>query len=275
MEEVSKEKNMEMKKGVKIALKTILDSFIVIMFAMCSIFVLFPKFSLKIHQTLGMDGMQELNYKMIYARSNKITDLYNLIIFEGSQNKYVDELAYIDQMLTRKDYSSFCETMDQASVNQINAEGLTSYSANVNGYVLSRKVVCMYELGKEGVDSYIYRQTNKGKLSEYSFSTYVDLIYFDEGLSQSQKSQKLNDLISVSDVFDGNLITLEDLVQTRVNGIIAALAIETDVNKKDVLKYTLMRIYASRYYVYDAIGEDDLKNANLSLYKEIKSELAK
>ena len=34
-----------------------------------------------------------------------------------------------------------------------------------------------------------------------------------------------------------------------------------------------MRIYAARFYVYDVIGDDELRNENLKLYKEIKAEI--
>ena len=51
------------------------------------------------------------------------------------------------------------------------------------------------------------------------------------------------------------------------------IAIIADDNKKDILRYTLMRIYASRYYVYDVIGNEELKNENLEAYQEIKAEL--
>lgn len=275
MTEVSKEKDIDIKRGVKIAFKTIADCFIVIMFIMCSLFVVFPKFSLKIHQMLGMERMQGLNYRVIYGRSGNIADLYNLIIFEGNQKDYKEELAYIDEMIERKDYNSFCESMDKASLVKISSNQLNPYSANVNGYLLSRKIICMYELEQEGMDAYVYRKTNTGKLSEYSFSTYVDLIYFDEELSVNEKKENFSKLLQISDVIEGNLITLEQLVQKRVDSLKHAISLELDDNKKDVLGYTLMRIYASRYYIYDVLGEENLKNENLELYREIKIELAK
>lgn len=275
MEEISKEKNLDAKRGVKIALKTIVDTFVVIMLVMCSLFVLFPKTSLKIHQTLGMERMQGMNYKVIYSRSDNIADLYNLIIFEAEQSNYSEELVYIDEMISRKDYSNFCETMDKASLTKISSDKLTAHSANVNGYLLSRKVICMYQLKKDGMDSYIYRQMSKGKISEYSFSSYVDLIYFDESLSGSEIKEKLSVLMQFSDVVDGNLVSLEQLVQTRVESLKNAITVEEDENKKDVLRYTLMRIYASRYYVYDALGNAELKTENYNAYKDIKAELTK
>lgn len=260
---------LNIKNGVKIGLKTLLDCFIVVMLLMCSIFVLLPKMSLKIHEITGNKKMQELNYKMIYANSNNIADLYNLIIFEGELENYKEELYYIDKMISRADYDGFCAELDKVSVEKIDSEGLTAYSANVNGYLLSRKVICMYNLGEGGLEAYVYRQVQSGKLSEYTFSSYVDSVYFDKTLTQEEKSEKLSCIMDTMDGINGKL---SELLQTRVNGLKTAITIVDD-NKKDILRYTLMRIYASRYYVYDVIGNEDLKNENLEAYQEIKAEL--
>ena len=132
-----------------------------------------------------------------------------------------------------------------------------------------KKVICMYKLGENGLESYIYRQTAEGKLSEYSFSTYVDLVQADESLTDSQKSEKLSCLMDTMDGINGKL---SSLLQKRVDSLKTAIT-QSDNNKKDVLKYTLMRIYAARFYVYDVIGDDELRNENLKLYKEIKAEI--
>ena len=67
MDSLQKEE-LSVERGLKISLKTLIDCFIVIMLLMCSIFVLSPKLSLKIHETIGNKKIQELNYKMIYSK---------------------------------------------------------------------------------------------------------------------------------------------------------------------------------------------------------------
>ncbi len=269
MVESSKEKSFDIKRAVKIAMKTLIDIFVVVMFVMCCLFVVFPKTSLKLHKLLGNDKMQEHNYKLIYARSKDIADLYNLIIFEGNVNNYKAELHYIDEILVRDDYAVFCEQLDKASIIESEEKQLPKYLANVNGYLLSRKVICMYNLNENGLETYIYRQTASGKISEYSFSTYVDLVFDDETLTKSQKAEKLSCLLDTMDGINGKL---SDLVQARVNGLKTAI-IQADNSKKDILRYTLMRIYASRFYVYECIGNEELKTENYNLYKEIKAEI--
>ena len=257
-------------RGLKIALKTLAACFVGIMFISCFIFVLFPKFSLKINNSLGLDKVKELNYQMIYKRSSKITDLYNVIIYECEIENYEKELEYIDEIISREDYSEFCEQMDKASMKQAGNKNLIPYSVNVNGYLMGRKVVCLYELETNGIDSYVYRQTKDGKFSEYSFSTYVDLIYNDDGLSDSKKREKLSFLINMLDT-SGD--TLEDLLEKRIENIDNALDIETDEEKRIALQYTLTRIYRSRYYVFDVLGDSEKKQDNNELYIQAKTKL--
>ena len=99
MEHISKEEKNELILGFKIALRTLAYCFIVSMIVLCSIFVLFPKTSLKINEEFGFVKVQEYNYQLIYNRSGKITDLYNLVLFEEKQKNTAKELIYIDKML--------------------------------------------------------------------------------------------------------------------------------------------------------------------------------
>ena len=216
METTSKEENINLKNGLKIGLNTLIACFVVIMFSLTFIFVLFPKFSLKINNSLGLDKVKELNYQMIYNRSEKITDLYNVILYEGELGKHSKELGYIDEMIAREDYNEFCETMDKASLKSVKDKNMIPYSVNVNGYLLSRKVICLYNLKKEGIDTYVYRQTSLGKISEYSFSTYVDLIYNDNSLTDAQKREKFAFLMNINEVKNNELISQSELLDLRL-----------------------------------------------------------
>ena len=118
-----------------------------------------------------------------------------MILYECELGNYDKELAYIDEIIERDDYLEFCNEMDKSSFKSVTDKSLLPYSVNVNGYLMARKVVCLYKLGLSGIDSYVYRQTKTGKLSEYSLSAYVDLVYNDESLTLVQKQEKLGLLI--------------------------------------------------------------------------------
>jgi hypothetical protein len=257
METTSKEENISLKNGLKIGLNTLVACFVVIMFSLTFIFVLFPKFSLKINNSLGLDGVKELNYQMIYNRSGKITDLYNVILYECELGKTSKELGYIEEMIARDDYNEFCETMDKASLKSVKDKNMLPYSVNVNGYLLSRKVICLYNLKKEGLETYVYRQTSIGKISEYSFSTYVDLIYNDNSLTDAQKREKLAFLMNINEVKNNELISQAELLDLRIGYINDRLISEKDKEEQIALQYTLTRIYRSRYYVYEVLGSEE------------------
>lgn len=270
---------LDVKRGIKIALKTLVDCFIVIMFVFGAIFVLFPKFSLKINEVLGATKVQEYNYQMIYAKSNNITDLYNLILFEGEQEKYDKELEYINKIIVRSDYDKFCNAMDNANLNAKEDEGFLKYSSNVNAYILGRKVDCMYKLNASNIETYIYKITGTEKVTAYSFANFVDLVYQDKTLTATQKIEKftlLNELMGES----GKMI--EELLNEKVSSL-KALKIQSDNdNEKLVYNYTLSRIYSARYYFYDILSNNgsverfnNLKNENLEAYNSIISEMRK
>lgn len=273
METASKEENINWKNGLKIGLKTLVASFVVIMFSLTFVFVLFPKFSLKINNALGLDKVKELNYQMIYNRSEKITDLYNVILCEGELGKFSKELAYIDEMTARADYNEFCNTMDKASLKSVTDKQMIPYSVNVNGYLMSRKVICLYNLNTEGIETYIYRQTSVGKLNDYSYSTYVDLVYSDETLTDAQKREKLAFLMNINEVKNNELVSQAELLDLKIGYINDRLIASEDKEEQIALQYTLTRIYRSRYYVYEVLGSEDKKLENKTAYDLAKTKL--
>lgn len=276
MEKLAKE-NFDIKRGLKIAAKTLVDCFIGIMFAFSIVFVIFPKLSLKINNLLGATKIQEYNYQMIYAKSDNITDLYNLIIFEGEQENTEKELKYIDEMIARDDYNEFCEAMDKANLKKTDNKSLLRYSTNVSGYIYSRKINCMYSLGTQNIESYIFKLAGYEKVTGYGFSSYVELVYNDKNLTKSQKLEKftyLNELMNEKGKTMKNL--LDEKISSLKNFKIRA---ESD-NEKLVYNYTLSRIYSANYYFYDILSNDgkneeykNLKEENLENYNSIREEL--
>lgn len=266
----------DIKNIAKIALKTFLDCFIGLMLILCSIFVLFPKFSLKINQTLGLAKVQEYNYQLIYKRSDNIADLYNVIICEENLGKTKKELNYLNEILARNDYQDFCKAMDNATISKLNDKKLIASTANVNGYLTARKVYCLYSLNSKNVESFVYQQTKNGKYKEYTFAVFVDLIVGDTNLTQSQKKELLSEFIVLSelDIENSKLISMEDLVETKIAGLVSLVDNKnTTENDKLVYKYELMRYYGANASLYEILGDEDKQESNLNLYNNLKSQI--
>lgn len=265
MEETTK----DIKKGVKIALKTLGDCFIVIMLAICSIFVLFPSFSLKIHKSLGMKKMQELDYQMIYAKSDNIADLYNIILFEEQYGNTKKELVYIDKIIERDDYYEFCASMDKSIREKLKDNSQIAYTANTNGYLLSRKVTIMYKSGVENINSYVYRQAKSGKITEYTFYTYVNLIDNDKTLTVEQKKEILTLLVGINDGSG----SFESLVEKRIGMLKTSIIQEDDEKKQLAYKGVLLRFYDANATLYEILGDEDKAEENLNLYNKIRAQI--
>lgn len=275
------------KNIVKIALKTLLDCFIGLMLILASIFALFPKFSLKINQTLGLKRVQEYNYQMIYDRSGNIADLYNLIIYEEKLNNTQKELVCLNEILARDDYNEFCDGIDEASIKRVDDKKLIPYSANVNGYLVGRKVQCLYLLDSKNVQSFVYEQTKNGKYKEYSFAVYVDLVASDKSLTTEQKRLILEDFIGLSelDTEKATLVSMEELVKNKIEGLKSLIEIESDENNKLIFTYELMRFYGANASLYEILSSgENLTEAekasyekkqqiNLNHYNELKTQL--
>lgn len=263
------------KRIAKIVLKSLLDCFIGLMIIVGLFFVAFPKFSLKINETLGLKKIQEYNYQMIYKKSNNIADLYNLIIFEGKLENTSKELGYLNEILIRDDFQDFCYSMDSATIKRLDDKKLISYSANVRGYLVARKVYCLYVLGSKNVQSFVYEQTKNGKFKEYSFAAYVDLVVNDASLTNQEKETILSEFLSLQKLdTENNLVSFEKLVKNKVSGLNSLISVTVNENDKLVLKYVLMRLYGANASVYEILGETEKAENNLSLYNELKSELA-
>lgn len=277
------------KNIVKIALKTLLDCFIGLMLILVSIFALFPSFSLKINQTLGLKKVQEYNYQMIYDRSGNLADLYNLILYEEKLNHTQKELVCLNEMLASEDYKQFCDAMDEASIKRVGDKKLIPYSANVNGYLVGRKVQCLYMLGSKNVQSFVYEQTKNGKYKEYSFAVYVDLIASDKTLTTEQKRIVLDDFIELSelDTQKATLVSMEELVKNKIDGLKSLIELKsTSENDKLIFTYELMRFYGANASLYEILStganltEDEKKGyenkheTNLNHYNELKTQLS-
>lgn len=267
------EKNV--KKLAKIAIKTLIDCFVGLMLIICFIFVLFPKFSLKMHQSLGMEKVQEYDYQLIFDRTNNIADLYNVIIYEEFLGKTKKELGYLNEILVRDDYYEFCDAMDEATIKRLNDKKLIASSANVNGYLAGRKVYCLYSLGSKNVQSFVYEQTKNGKFKEYSYAVYVDLVNGDDSLTAEQKKTIFKELMLLQTVDTENkkLVSTEDLVENKIDGLKSLIAVTTNENEKLVLKYVLMRYYSANATLYGILGDEEKQTENSNLYNSLKLEI--
>lgn len=226
-----------LKKTAKILLVVILVGF----YISGMIVVIFPRFSAKIYNFMGLSRAEEYSLERVYEKSKDNADLYNLIVFEQNQKNYEKELNYINLLMVSDDYDKFCENLDKSAIKAIEEKSMIAHMCNVNGYLASQKVKCMFNLGL-GVETFIYTNlTAENNLIENSYASYVELVY-DSNMSKAKKKEAIETLNETFEQSNNNL-TIEDLFKERIADIIIAQTAEEDAAKKILLEYALMENY--------------------------------
>ena len=85
--------------------------------------------------------------------------------------------------------------------------------------------------------------------------------------------QKKETISLFMDMFDVSGIKLADLVENRIALINDNLMLENTKEKEISLQYTLTRIYKSKYYVYDILGNETKKGECATAYESAKTKL--
>ena len=264
MTETNENVKLDTKRVAKIALKTISNLFIGIMFALMVIFFAAPSFSLKISKTFGSLKGQEVCYERLYVQSGKISDLYNLILINEKQGDIENEFAYINQITKKSNYKEFCEAVDKASLLKITSKELIPYTCDTNAYIRSQKVECMYKLGEDQTIEVVV-QTAAGELTDVSIAVYVDLINEDENLTEKQKTEKIVELMGKNIIVGGASAGTQTILNDRIEDI------KTELDKQDLtlarrilLEYSLVRIYRAEYlinvYLDDSVAIENYKD---------------
>ncbi len=212
------------KNAGKIFAKSLL-LFVFVFFYLISVFFVFsPKIDSKIFSLIGFKRAEEACYVRIYDKSNDLADLYNLIVFESEVENYEKELYYINLMMADDRYNDFCKMLDESSANHITNKAIVAYSCNVNSYFVNQKVICMYNLGFDSnklastVKTFVKNQLSKGDIYNTAISTYVDLVYNDESLKESEKVEHINILCSAMTLELNKRI--EDIDNVAANGLV-------------------------------------------------------
>ena len=274
MTETNEKVKLETKRVAKIALKTISNLFIGIMFTLMVVFFVAPSFSLKISKTFGSLKGQEVCCERMYVQSGNITDLYNLILINDQQNDYESELGYINQITKKSNYAEFCKSLDEASLEKITSKELIPYSCDVNAYLRRQKVLCLYNLG-EDLTTEVIVQTASGSLSDISIAIYIDLINEDESLAEVKKTEKIVDLMKNKGIIVGGSFSKTDkILENRINSIKEELAKEDiSLANEIILQYSLVKLYRAEYLISVYLDDEAAADKFKALYNSENAKL--
>ena len=245
------------KNAVIQAVKIIVLAFSLICLLFATVVYAFPEAGAKLTSKLGMTNAERYCYVKIYSKSNKATDLYNLLLFEESVGNTSSEFEYINMLMAKKDYAEFCTKLDEASLLNCSDKKMIPYIYSVDMFLINQKIKCMYALDLDTVTGVIKQCLSSENLVDNSAATYVSLVV--EGdLSTAQKIAKLNLLANTSNMVLGmeqRIKKLEEKFQ-ELSQVSATQGISKAFAEKVVYGYLLMCQYKACYSLY-ALAEFD------------------
>lgn len=227
------EQNVKDLKLGKVVFTTVLKTIGIIMFVfgfiVMSMSVVTPRTMLKTFDSMGLDGAGYLVQKRMYERDNTNQNLYNLIQRAIENEKYEDQVKYIDIMIHLDDYSSFCEEVDNAT-KQILGAKYSIYADSYDTYLRRHLVKALYLTDKEMEAKMMAIDSVYGGLDELYM--YVDLIVNDEELTDVQKTAEINTLYSrysVLSAIETKLLELDELLSLSESNYDSIIVLEQKV----------------------------------------------
>lgn len=236
---------------LKLSLKFLAIAIIAVAYINVSIVVISPKFSAKIYSKLGLKSAEEYCLTRVYAKSDSLVDLYNLVVFEQNRDD-LKQLQYINELKNKDGYLQFCKKMNSSALSSTTEKSLVAYVGDLDAYLTNQKVKCLYNLNL-GAEVFVYTNLKSSELQEQSFATYVEIVKSDESQSAIEKKQKYQNLLDTFALGDDNL---EIYLNQKMNAQEQKL-LETDLGEAEriLLQFSLMKNYKACYVVYDLIDE--------------------
>ena len=247
MEEINNQKLLDKKvwlNSLKIFAKILFAVVFVFFYLISAMFVLMPKFDVKIFSFFGLKKAEEACYLRIYEKSESNVDLYNLILFESKLENHEKELYYLNILLNDDDYVEFYKKLDDSAISAVKDKSIVAYSCNTNAYLVNQKIKCMYNLGFDSgfsvtISNYVKANLEGDNLFDSAFSTYVELINNDSTLTKEKKRERIERVYNVVDVLlTERLNKLQDYIDREdislANKIIAQNCI-LNIRKADYL----------------------------------------
>lgn len=237
---------------LKLSLKSLAIAIIAVAYINVSIVVILPKFSAKIYSKLGLKNAEEYCLTRVYAKSDSLVDLYNLVVFEQNRDD-LKQLQYINELKNKDGYLQFCKKMNSSALSSTTEKSLVAYVGDLDAYLTNQKVKCLYNLNL-GAETFVYNNLKSDLVSEQSFATFVELVKADEKLSSSEKKKKYQDLLGTFVLGDEDLETY--LNQRLINQ--EQKLQETNLSETDriLMQFSLMKNYKACYVVYHSVGDE-------------------
>lgn len=224
------------------------------------IFAVKPLAASKIFNFFGNVRAEETCYKYDYEKSESAPSLYNLILFEQAQQKYEEELYYLNLLFARDDYDEFCAKLDASALKQLEDKSLIVFAASTHTFIVNQMVSSMQKSGVSDLTiiNYIKGRLTDGNREDYALMTYLNLIIQSQPISSEDKISKVQSLYADED--------LKIKLDSKISQIETKLSGEESGEKKIILAYNLMKNLEAKYRLF-SLNEDEQTEAVQAEYK--------
>lgn len=259
MTQRTKEKNTNSviwKNAILKFLKIFAFCFILCVYIVSILFFIYPNANVKLFRFLGLKNAEEASLVRVYEKSEKLSDLYNLIVFEDEQANFEKELYYLNILMFDENFDKFCDKLDSSAIQAVGEDkALIPYLCNTKSYLINQKVLCLINLNQT-VDTFVCSMLGEEYLFEYSYTTYVEYIY-----SMNINNLTKENLITIlNETFNLNneSKTVEELLDERIENLKAYTEGELNEVQKIKAYHTLMNLTKGKYLSNLILhGEDD------------------
>lgn len=226
-------------------LKIFAFCFILCVYIVSILFFVYPNANVKLFRFLELKNAEEASLVRVYEKSEKLSDLYNLIVFEDEQSNFEKELYYLNILMFDDGFDEFCDKLDNSAIQAVGEDKtLIPYLCNTRSYLINQKVLCLINLNQT-VDSFVCSMLGDEYLFEYSYTTYVEYIYSMN--VNIETKQNLIDDLNITFNLNNDSKMVEELLNERIENLKTYAESELNEIQKIKTHHTLMNLTKGKY----------------------------
>ena len=236
-----------MENTVKVIFKTMgLTLYFIVVglfFILSTLSVLAPSAMIGFYDKLNLQSAKVYMYERVYARSEKIEDLYNVLEANIEIEDYEHIIKYINIMRNKGSYAEFCNLINERNTQNID-KNYYVYVCDYDSFLRSQYVNALYKterLEKAHIIA-LEELANNSNVYAWEFGTYIDCIMTDETLDKTAKDKALVEIyntelngLSVQELINNNIDMIED--PESVNGFEKLKSLNQIIKIKTTNKY--------------------------------------
>lgn len=151
-----------------------------------------PKTGVAMYRTFGSEKGMIASQELVYERSGKIEDLYNLVYMA---DKYQDNsriLAFAPKMFNHKDYVAFAEAFDKKALETIEKD--KQYAVcSLTDYLCRLQVDAKYRKKAKDVKEFAASSFEKDALKISYYEEYINCVVSNKKLSNEKKQTAIKE----------------------------------------------------------------------------------